>query len=197
MRRGLLLLATVTLAGCVSGDRVTLIANPDNQAVGSVVVLDQETEETVLAVLDQENQQARLRAGEPRLRQLGQADPAHAELLGALPAAPSALSLRDFPTGRFSLSEEQKESVRLHFAGLEDRPGYQIEVRGFTDSTGSVERNVEVSQGRANGVADVIRELGYSVPEEDVIGMGEFEAQRRNGDEQADSSFRRVDVVIR
>ncbi len=199
MRRGgmrfvLALGTALTLSACVAGDRVTLLPHSEGGPVGSVAVLDEERGETVL---DAANQQARLSSRGARLRTLAQTDPAHVELIGSLPASASALTLTDFPTGRFSLSDEQKEAIRQHFTGLDDRPGYQIEIRGFTDSVGSETVNRTVSQGRADGVAVVLTELGFAVDPADVIGMSEFEAARLNGDEQPDPSFRRVDIVIR
>lgn len=186
--------ATLTLAGCATPHKVTLLTHSDGGPVGSVAVLGEDGAETVL---DQVNQQARLTRGGARLRQLDQPDPAHVELIGSLPAPPSPLVLTDFPTGRISLSDAQITSIRQHFQGLEDRPGYQIEIRGYTDSEGSEGRNRTVSQGRADGVAEIIRGLGFEVAPEDVIGMSEFEAVRRNGDGFEDPGFRRVDIVIR
>lgn len=186
--------AFVALAGCATPHKVTLLPHSDGGPVGSVAVLGEDGAETVL---DQVNQQARLSRNGARVRQLGQADPAHAELISSLPAPPSPLVLTDFPTGRISLSDAQIASIRQHFQGLEDRPGYQIEIRGFTDSEGSEGRNRTVSQGRADGVAEIIRGLGFEIAAEDIIGMSEFEAVRRNGDEIQDPSFRRVDIVIR
>lgn len=194
MRFVLVLGTALTLSACVAGDRVTLLSHSDGGPVGSVAVLDEERGETVL---DAVNQQARLSNRGARLRTLTQPDPAHADLIGSLPASASALSLTDFPTGRFSLSDAQKDAIRQHFTGLDDRPGYQIEIRGFTDSVGSEEINRTVSQGRADGVAEVLTEMGFAVDRADVIGMSEFEAARLNGDEMSDPSFRRVDVVIR
>ncbi len=194
IRLGLALGAVLTLAACVSGDRVTLLQHFDGGPIGAVAVLEEEGAETVL---DQANQQVRLTQRGARVRVLDELDPKYQELIDGLPLAPSSLILRDFPTGRLTLSDVQKESIREHFNGLESRPGYQIEIRAYADSTGGDEVNVQVSQGRADGVAEIIRELGFAVEAEDVIGMGEFEAARKNGDEVSDPSFRRVDVVIR
>lgn len=198
MRTGLassLCVATcIALTACATPHKVTLLPHSDGGPVGSVAVLGEDGSETVL---DQVNQQARLSRNGARVRQLEQSDPAHAELISSLPAPPSPLVLTDFPTGRISLSEAQVASIRQHFQGLEDRPGYQIEIRGYTDSEGSEGRNRTVSQGRADGVAEIIRGLGFEIAAEDIIGMSEFEAVRRNGDEVQDPGFRRVDIVIR
>lgn len=192
---GALGFAGLLLSGCVSGDRVTLLPHADGGPVGSVAVLAEgEGEETVL---DQENQQAKLTRRGARVRQLDETDPKYQELIKALPAAPSALSLSNFPTGEFSLSAEQIASIREHLSDLDSRPGYQVEVRGYTDSVGDEDLNLRLSQERAEQVAAIIREQGFEVEPGDVLGMGEFEARRRVGDEMANAAWRKVDVVIR
>lgn len=198
IRAGFTFAASLAIAGCIPGDRVTLLTHSEGGPVGAVAVLDEDGQD--LALANQENQQIRLSSRNPRVRQLdeGDVDPAYRELIGSLPVAASALVLDGFPTGEFSLSEAQKNAIRQHFTGLGDRPGYQIEIRGYTDSEGARELNDEVSQGRADAVAKVIvNELGFEVDGADVLGMGEAEAIRTNGDEVPDRSFRRVDVVIR
>jgi len=194
MTRTLLALsAALTLSACV-GDRVTLLSHSDGGPIGSVAVLQEGKEDTVL---DTENQQVRLTRGTPRVRQLNEANPAHSELLSYLPPAPSPLGLTGFPTGEMHLSAEQIAQIRAHLSGLESRPGYQVLIRGYTDSEGSEELNSQVSQQRAEGVAAIMREAGFEIADEDVVGMGEYSAIRANGDEVADGNYRRVDVVIR
>jgi len=203
--------ASILLAGCASGDRVTLLTHSDGGPVGEVAVLSVEEGAADLAVLNSANQQARLRESGARLRQLeaDDVDPDYRELIASLPASISALPLTDFPTGEFSLSEAQKTAIREHFAQLDSRPGYQIEIRGYTDSMGGEDINAQVSQGRADAVAAIVRELGFTVEEGDALGLGEgpairaareaamLEGREISGDEVADGSFRRVDVVIR
>lgn len=191
------------LSACVSSDRVTLLTHSDGGPVGSLAVLDEERGDTVL---DAVNQQALLSNGRARTRQLTEANPEYAELIDSLPAASSPLVLTNFPTGDFSLSAEQIASIRQHLSGLNSRPGYQIEVRGYTDSTGiehevdangQARGNRQLSQVRADQVAAIIRAEGFEIADEDAVGMSEFEARRINGDEVADPLFRRVEVVIR
>ncbi|WP_108788147.1 OmpA family protein [Erythrobacter sp. Alg231-14] len=194
MKKSLLALgATLTLSACVS-DRVTLLSHSDGGPIGSVAVLQEGGDDTVLNV---ENQQARLSKRAPRVRQLTSVDPAYTELLSYLPPAASPLGLTGFPTGEMQLSEQQVAQIRAHLSGLESRPGYQVLIRGYTDSEGSEELNSEVSQQRAEGVAAIMRAAGYEIANEDVVGMGEYSARRANGDDVADANYRRVDVVIR
>lgn len=184
----------LSLAACVSGERVTLLPHSDGGPVGSVAVLQEGGEETVL---DAANQQARLSTRTPRVRQLDEVDPAYNELIGSLPRAASGLPLTGFPTGEMSLSAEQIDQIRTLLADLNDRPGYQIIIRGYTDSEGSKQLNQQVSDERARGVAAIVREAGFEIADEDIIGMNEYAAESANGDEVADANFRRVEVIIR
>ncbi|MFU7529392.1 OmpA family protein [Qipengyuania sp. ASV99] len=191
---GLALGAALLIAGCAGGDRVTLLSHSDGGPDGAIAVLGEGGEETVL---DRANLQATLTGGRPRLRELAEADPNHVALMAGLPPPPAPLILMDFPFGEFSLSAAQIASIRAHLSGLEGRPGYQIEIRGYTDSTGEEPGNRILSQDRADRVAEIVRNEGFVVAQEDVVGMSEFEAIRENGDGRPDPSFRRVEVVIR
>ena len=70
-------------------------------------------------------------------------------------------------------------------------------MRGFTDSVGDEAVNTQLSQDRAEQVARIIRGEGYTIADEDVIGMSEFDARRLDGDEVPNPDLRRVEVIIR
>jgi outer membrane protein OmpA-like peptidoglycan-associated protein len=195
MRLSLVLGTALTLTACVSSDKVTLLSQSDGGPVGALAILEEDGEETVL---DQANLQARLTRGRPRVRELGDVDPAYQDLINSLPPPSNPLVLTGFPTDEFVLSVDQKDEIRRHLSGLASRPGYQVEIRGYTDSMGEEEQtNRPLSQRRAEKVAEFIRSEGFEIAQEDIVGMSEFAARELNGDEQVDPSFRRVEVVIR
>ncbi len=222
MRLALALGTALTLSAC-AGDRVTLLSHADGGPIGSVAVL-QEGDEDV--VLDTENQQVKLRAGRPRLRQLAQSNPDHAELLQYLPSAPISYVLPNFPVGSFSLSDESKEEIEAFMCLAEfregcarffpecseptdvelqaagkcpvPRPGYKVEIRGFTDTTGGDSLNDDVSQNRATEVAEAMRALGYNIDLSDALGLGEGPAKRSGVADEFDiGEWRKVEIVIR
>lgn len=194
MRRGVALAAALLLAGCVAGDRVTLLESPEGKPVGAVAVLGEDGAETVL---DRANLQARLTRSGARLRELDEIDPAYARLIADLPPPPAPLILRNLPFGEITLTEQQIAEIKAHLSDVDNRPGYQILVRGFTDSVGDEAVNTQLSQNRAEQVASIIRAEGYAIADEDVIGMSEFDARRLDGDEVPNPDLRRVEVVIR
>lgn len=195
MRRGVVVAAvSLTLSACVAGDKVTLLESPEGKPVGAVAVLQEGGQETVL---DRANLQARLTRGTPRVRQLDEIDPAYARLIADLPPPPSPLILRNLPFGEITLTAQQITDIKAHLSDLDSRPGYQILVRGFTDSVGDEAVNTQLSQDRAEQVARIIRGEGYTIADEDVIGMSEFDARRLDGDEVPNPDLRRVEVIIR
>jgi hypothetical protein len=50
---------------------------------------------------------------------------------------------------------------------------------------------------RARGVADELRQFGFAVAADDVIGRGEYDARAALGDEKTDDKFRRAVVIVR
>ena len=77
---------------------------------------------------------------------------------------------------------------------LQDYPELKIEVRGYTDGTGTIEGNLKLSQQRALTVADfLIQNLGpdYKIQ---AIGLGVYPGQ--DNSLKRNSSHRRVEIVV-
>ncbi len=195
--------ASTLLAGCIPGDRVSLLTHSDGGPVGAVAVLDENDQD--LAVLDQANQQARLRERGPRVSQRRNARRSDVELIESLPPSASTLVLTDFPSIRISddeaprieLTAAQINDITAHLSSLDQRPGYQVLVIGYTDSDGDAEKNDEISLARAVAVATAMRDLGVEIDpanRSDVYGVGEAQAP---GDDLVDPAFRKVEVIVR
>ena len=190
----------LALAGCVSGERVTLLAPVQeakiaNNDVGSVAVLHGGIE----TVVDSAYEQAMLRGERaPRLRQLDGPDPFHTELLANLPP-PVVKEKFLFNTGQSQLTGEQLEMLRAVMPGYLMRPAPQIEIAAYTDVIGSEEENNALSERRAQSVAQQLRALGFAIDAEDVVGRGEYAAQGAERGLQGleDENFRKVEVIVR
>ena len=182
----------ISLTGCVA-DRVTLLDKEPGGEVGAIAVISPDGSETVL---DQPNTQALLRSGTPRIRAVEQANPSYTALLQTLPPPATRLMIK-FPVGGANVVGGQRAILDQIRAEIERRPGVQVEVAGFTDSTGSAKGNDELSLRRAQTVAAELREFGIAIDPEDAVGRGEDEARAALGNDVADSSYRRVFVIIR
>ncbi|MFC4295896.1 OmpA family protein [Novosphingobium tardum] len=195
MRRALpasVLALAMAIAGCAT-DKVTLLENEPGHDTGAVAVIGKGGRETVV---DRVNAQASLGSGSSHVRGLKKLKPAYGTLLGSLPPSAKAFVIT-FPTGSSDIPADQRGVLEQIRNELSTRPGAQIEVAGFTDSTGGDAINDKISLDRAQEVAEQLRSFGFPVDREDAIGRGEDEARARLGDEVANEGYRRVEVIVR
>jgi outer membrane protein OmpA-like peptidoglycan-associated protein len=74
-------------------------------------------------------------------------------------------------------------------------PGLRVEVQGHTDSTGSAERNRELSLERAQSVVAALRLYGVEASRLVPRGLGPDQPIADNADEQGRQQNRRVELV--
>lgn len=193
MKRAALALAGALLAAGCATDRVTLLENEDGNETGALAVLASDGGESVI---DQPLTQAKLRDGPTKGRAVKALKPAYAALLANLPPAAKGFVVT-FPPDQSTIPVEQRGILEAIRAELSIRPGAQIEVAGFTDSTGGDALNDEISLKRAETVAQELRDFGFNVDPGDAVGRGEDEAKKQLGDGVASEAFRRVEVIVR
>jgi outer membrane protein OmpA-like peptidoglycan-associated protein len=180
------------LAACVT-DRVTLLDNEAGHPNGALAVLSPSGEETVI---DRANTRASLGTGAVRTRAVDPNNPSYTALLETLP--PEAARFRiTFPINDARILGGQRAVLEQIRAELARRPGAQVEVAGFTDSTGDDRGNDVLSKQRAEAVARELREYGIQIDPDDAVGRGEDEARAERGDNVSDESYRRVYVIVR
>ena len=148
------------------------------------------------SVIDRPLTQAKLRDGLTKGRAVKALKPAYAMLLADLPPAAKAFVIT-FPADQSAIPAEQRGILDAIRTELTNRPGAQIEVAGFTDSTGSDDLNDEVSRKRAEAVAQELRDFGFVIDAGDAVGRGEDEAKKQLGDNISSEAFRRVEIIVR
>ena len=186
-------LAGALLASGCATDRVTLLDNEDGHPTGAVAVLASDGRESLI---DQPLTQAKLRDGLTKGRAVKALKPAYAILLADLPPAAKAFVIT-FPPDQTAIPVEQRSILDAIRTELANRPGAQIEVAGFTDSTGSDTKNDEISRDRAEAVAKELRGFGFVIDAGDAVGRGEDEAKKQLGDNVSSEAFRRVEIIVR
>ena len=186
------LAATLVLAACAT-DKLTLLENEPGHETGAVAVIDKKGRETLV---DRANSEAALRNGPSKVRQVKQLRPETTNLIGSLPPQARAFVFT-FPVGKSDIPDEQRGILEQIRNELSTRPGAQIEVAGFTDSTGGDAINDKISLERAQSVAEQLRGFGFIVDSDDSVGRGEDEAKAKLGDEVANDGYRRVEVIVR
>jgi len=75
-------------------------------------------------------------------------------------------------------------------------PDLKLQIEGYTDSTGSVEHNQELSERRAAAVRDFLIAQGVSINNVSAQGFGPSNPVASNGTPQGRQMNRRVDLVV-
>ena len=96
----------------------------------------------------------------------------------------------------FTIRPDQKPILREMIAMMKNQEKIiKIRVDGYTDSVGTVEYNLALSQKRAQAVAEVIGETMSLPPDHmQVIGHGETGFVASNGNYQGRQKNRRVEI---
>jgi OOP family OmpA-OmpF porin len=112
--------------------------------------------------------------------------------------APQAVLAVNFKTGSAVLSTDSKAKLDEIATKALNAKGYVVEVSGFTDTTGSVERNRALSQRRADNVIRYLVE-NHSIPLRRIVtpyGYGESHPVAENTSRTGRAQNRRVEVKL-
>ena len=107
----------------------------------------------------------------------------------------------NLPDILFDLNEAtlkpQTQVVLAKLAGiLLIMPDRGLAIEGHTDSTGSAEYNLDLSQRRANAVLDFLQSQGLDAERLSAIGYGMQRPMADNSVEEGRQRNRRVEIVI-
>ncbi|MEJ0084207.1 MAG: OmpA family protein [Pseudomonadota bacterium] len=108
------------------------------------------------------------------------------------------LTLQDvlFDTGRSQLKPGAERSLDQIAAFLNDHPERRVQVEGFTDSQGTNDYNLELSQSRADAVAMAIIQRGIDAQRVRAMGYGEEYPKASNTNAGSRQLNRRVEIVV-
>ena len=110
-----------------------------------------------------------------------------------------ALNLQNdilFGVGSSQLESRAQEVLRAVAIVLKKYDETKVNVHGFTDTTGTAARNTELSQRRAQVVADALMSNGVSSGRLNTRGMGETNLKVSTADNIAEARNRRVEIVL-
>jgi outer membrane protein OmpA-like peptidoglycan-associated protein len=123
-------------------------------------------------------------------------------LLGELQAAQTSrgivLTLGDvlFDTGKAQLKAGAQRPIEQIAEFLSENPERRIQVEGFTDSQGSDEYNQQLSQQRADAVAQAIIQRGIDAQRVRAMGFGEEFPKASNANAGSRQLNRRVEIIV-
>lgn len=100
-----------------------------------------------------------------------------------------------FDLGKATLKDESRPALDKLYEILVKNP-IDIELGGHTDSTGSDENNMKLSQERVNSVRSYLVQKGISERRVVAMGYGETKPEASNSTEEGRAQNRRVDVKI-
>ena len=101
-----------------------------------------------------------------------------------------------FDPGRAVLKPEANRIVLRLYRFLKLHPQRRVRIEGYSDSQGKAADNLQLSQGRAQGVADVLVDLGIDARRIEVRGYGEAFPLAANASSYGRAQNRRVEIVF-
>jgi outer membrane protein OmpA-like peptidoglycan-associated protein len=101
-----------------------------------------------------------------------------------------------FKTDSSTLQPKAKENVEKLSETLKKNPDTNILIEGHTDSDGSEEYNMKLSERRAQAVKDYLKSLGVSSSRLTTKGYGETQPVADNSTAEGKQANRRVEIAV-
>jgi outer membrane protein OmpA-like peptidoglycan-associated protein len=101
-----------------------------------------------------------------------------------------------FDTGKFNLRAEAREKLAKLSGIVLAHPGLHLAVEGHTDSTGSDELNMKLSDQRANAVRDYLISQGLAADTITAQGFGKTMPVADNSTAAGRQKNRRVEIIV-
>jgi outer membrane protein OmpA-like peptidoglycan-associated protein len=101
-----------------------------------------------------------------------------------------------FETGKYNLSQDAQLKLAKLSGIIQAHPGLNLAIEGFTDTTGSEEFNMKLSQQRADTVRQFLASQGLSP---DIItskGFGPANPVADNSTAAGRKANRRVEIIV-
>jgi outer membrane protein OmpA-like peptidoglycan-associated protein len=195
MRRALPAFASIVLlAGCPRQALFVVLPNAEGGGVGAITVEEGKTATT----LEQPYATAESRAGStaPVEESRGNIDVIFRSAIAAQPILPHHFRLY-FIVGSAELTPESKRAYRAVFDDTKQRPVYEIEVIGFTDTVGNLPYNQALSLRRAAAIRDTLLRDGLDRQAISIAGRGKRDLLVPTADQTAEPRNRRVEITVR
>ncbi len=101
-----------------------------------------------------------------------------------------------FDTGKYTLKTPAQLALARISGIVLSHPGLNLQIEGYTDSTGTMELNQKLSEQRANAVRDFLLQQGLNTNNMTAVGYGENYPVSSNDSAAGRKLNRRVELVI-
>lgn len=188
-------LALLTLTGCPRQELYVVLPNADGRpGAGAISV----TEGSARTVLDQPFAAAEARGGQAAAVA---PDPTETqrifkEAIAARPMLPSHFRVY-FILDTALLTPNSPPAYRMALENIKQRPAYEVELVGYTDTLGSEAYNTGLSFERAAAVRDMLISSGVDPKAISVSGRGKSDPAVPTGQQVPEPLNRRVEITIR
>jgi len=188
------LASMVLLAGCPRQALFVVLPNAEGGGVGAITVEDGKT----ATILDQPYATAEARAGStaPTAENQENISVIFRRAIAAQPILPHHFRLY-FILGSDELTPESKLAYRAVFDDTKQRPVYEIEVIGFTDTVGDLPYNQALSLRRAAAIRDTLVRDGVDRQAISIVGRGKRDLLVPTADQTPEPRNRRVEITVR
>ncbi len=101
-----------------------------------------------------------------------------------------------FDSGKSTIKQEAVDNFSKVVEFINTYPNKQVQIEGHTDSSGSNQLNLKLSQRRADAVKKLLVENGISAKKIEALGMGEEFPIAENNSNAGKAKNRRVEIII-
>ena len=195
MWRTILALASmVLLAGCPRQALFVVLPNAEGGGVGAITIDDGKT----MTALDQPYAAAESRADgtAPTAETQENISVIFRSAIAAQPILPHHFRLY-FILGSNELTPESEFAYRAVFDDIKQRPAYEIEVIGFTDTLGDPPYNQALSLARAAAIRATLVGDGLDRQAISIAGRGKRDLLVPTADQTPEPRNRRVEITVR
>jgi len=101
-----------------------------------------------------------------------------------------------FETGKYALSQDAQLKLAKLAGIIQAHPGLNLAIEGHTDTTGTADFNMKLSQQRADAVRNFLISQGLSADTITAVGMGEGSPVADNATAAGRKLNRRVEIIV-
>src|SRR5699024_4960986 len=101
-----------------------------------------------------------------------------------------------FEFDKYALRPESHTELNKVVRLLKDNPGLTVRINGYTDSVGTEEHNITLSQNRAQAVVDYLINKGISKDRLQAKGFGATHPIATNETEEGRAKNRRTELEV-